>query len=69
MVAHVEKQSLALRNKKGEYYVVSYYKKSIRHLSINEWYGKDLTKRQQGLSCLAHYVIDITSNEDLFVID
>lgn len=49
MVAHVEKQPLALRNKKGEYYVVYYYKKSIRHLSINGWLGKGLTKRQQGI--------------------
>ena len=69
MVAHVEKQSSALRNKKGEYYVVYYYKKSIRHLAINKWSVRGLTKRQQGLSCLAHYVIEIKSNEDLFVID
>ena len=69
MVAHVEKQPLALRNKKGEYYVVYYYKKSIRHLAMNKCSEKRLTKLQQGLSCLAYYVTEVTSNEDLFVID
>ena len=36
---------------------------------MDEWFGKGLTKRQQGLSCLAYYVIEVTSNVDLFVID
>ena len=69
MVARVEKQSSALRNKNGKHNVISYYKKSIRHLAMNKCSEKGLTKRQQGLSCLAYYVIEVTSNEDLFVID
>lgn len=69
MVAHVEKQSSALRNKKGKNHVIYYNNKSIRHLAVNKCSEKGLTKRQQGLSCLAYYVTEVTSNEDLFVID
>ena len=69
MVAHVEKQSSALRNKKGKNHVIYYNKKSIRHLAMNKCSEKRLTKLQQGLSCLAYYVTEVTSNEDLFVID
>ena len=69
MVAHVVKQFSALRNKKGKNHVISYYKKSIRHLAMEEWFGKGLTKRQQGLPGLAYYLIEITSKEELLIID
>lgn len=38
-------------------------------MSINEWFGKGLTKRQQGLLGLAYYLIEITSKEELLIID
>ena len=38
-------------------------------MAIDEWFGKGLTKRQQGLSYLAYYVIEVTSNEELLIID
>ena len=69
MVAHVEKQSSALRNKKGKNHVIYYNKKSIHHLAMDEWLGKGLTKRQQGLSGLAYYLIEVTSKEELLIID
>ena len=36
---------------------------------MDEWFGKDLTKRQQGLPGLAYYLIEITSKEELLIID
>ena len=36
---------------------------------MDEWFGKDLTKRQQGLPGLAYYLIEITSKEQLLIID
>lgn len=38
-------------------------------MAINEWSGKDLTKRQQGLPGLAYYLIEVTSKEELLIID
>ena len=38
-------------------------------MSINEWFGKGLTKRQQSLLGLAYYLIEITSKEELLIID
>ena len=69
MVALVVKQFSALRNKKGKNHVIYYNKKSIRHLAMDEWFGKGLTKRQQGLPGLAYYLIEITSKEQLLIID
>ena len=36
---------------------------------MDEWFGKGLTKRQQGLLGLAYYLIEITSKEQLLIID
>ena len=36
---------------------------------MDEWFGKGLTKRQQGLPGLAYYLIEITSKEALLIID
>ncbi len=36
---------------------------------MDEWFGKGLTKRQQGLPGLAYYLIEITSKEQLLIID
>ena len=36
---------------------------------MDEWFGKGLTKRQQGLPGLAYYLIEITSKEELLIID
>ena len=38
-------------------------------MAINEWSGRGLTKRQQGLPGLAYYLIEITSKEELLIID
>jgi len=38
-------------------------------LAINEWSGRGLTKRQQGLPGLAYYLIEVTSKEELLIID
>ena len=38
-------------------------------MAINEWSGRGLTKRQQGLPGLAYYLIEITSKEQLLIID
>ena len=44
-------------------------RKYHHHLTMNEWPGKSPTKRQQGLSCLAYYLIEVTSKEELLIID
>ena len=36
---------------------------------MDEWFGKGLTKRQQGLPGLAYYLIEVTSKEELLIID
>ena len=36
---------------------------------MDEWFGKGLTKRQQDLPGLAYYLIEITSKEQLLIID
>ena len=36
---------------------------------MDEWFGKGLTKRQQGLPGLDYYLIEITSKEELIIID
>ena len=36
---------------------------------MDEWFGKGLTKRQQGLPGLSYYLIEITSKEELLIID
>ena len=36
---------------------------------MDEWFGKGLTKRQQCLSGLAYYLIEVTSKEELLIID
>ena len=36
---------------------------------MDEWLGKGLTKRQQSLSGLAYYLIEVTSKEELLIID
>ena len=38
-------------------------------MARDEWFGKGLTKRQQGLPGLAYYLIEITSKEELLIID
>ncbi len=38
-------------------------------MAINEWSGRGLTKRQQGLPGLAYYLIEVTSKEELLIID
>ena len=38
-------------------------------MARDEWFGKGLTKRQQGLPGLAYYLIEITSKEQLLIID
>ena len=36
---------------------------------MDEWFGKGLTKRQQSLPGLAYYLIEVTSKEELLIID
>lgn len=36
---------------------------------MNKCSGKGLTKRQQGLPGLAYYLIEVTSKEELLIID
>ena len=36
---------------------------------MDEWFGKGLTKRQQGLPGLAYYLIEVTSKGELLIID
>ena len=36
---------------------------------MDEWSGRGLTKRQQGLPSLAYYLIEVTSKEELLIID
>ncbi|WP_261027207.1 hypothetical protein [Streptococcus mitis] len=36
---------------------------------MDKWFGKGLTKRQQGLPGLAYYLIEVTSKEELLIID
>ena len=38
------------------------------HLAVNEWGGKGLARREQGLPGLAYYVIEVASKEELLVI-
>ena len=38
-------------------------------MARDEWFGKGLTKRQQGLPGLAYYLIEVTSKEELLIID
>lgn len=38
------------------------------HLAVNEWGGKRLTRREQGLPGLAYYVIEVASKEELLAI-
>ena len=38
------------------------------HLAVNEWGGKNLTPRKQGLPGLAFYVIEIAHKEELLTI-
>ena len=67
MVAHVEKQSSALRNKKEN--TMSYLTTKNQYVTVdgNKIAYRELSqgKCQQGLSYLAYYVIEVTSNEDL----
>ena len=37
-------------------------------MARDEWFGKGLTKRQQGLPGLAYYLIEVTSKEELLII-
>ena len=57
MVAHVGKQSSALRNKKEKTMSYLTTKKSRHHLAMNEWSEKGLVKHQQDLPGLDNYVI------------
>ena len=36
---------------------------------MDEWFGKGITKRQQVLPGLAYYLIEVTSKEELLIID
>ena len=38
------------------------------HLAVNEWGGKGLALRKQGLPGLAYYVIEVASKEELLTI-
>ena len=38
------------------------------HLAVNEWGGKGLAPRKQGLPGLAYYVIEVASKEELLAI-
>ena len=38
-------------------------------MARDEWFGKGLTKRQQGLPGLVYYHIEVTSKEELLIID
>ena len=38
------------------------------HLSVNEWGGKDLAKREEDMSGLAYYVLEVEDKEDLIAI-
>ena len=38
------------------------------HLAVNEWGGKNLAPRKQGLPGLAYYVIEVTHKEELLTI-
>ena len=38
------------------------------HLAVNEWGGKNLAPRKQGLLGLAYYVIEVASKEELLTI-
>ena len=38
------------------------------HLAVNEWGGKGLAPRKQGLPGLAYYVIEVSSKEELLMI-
>ena len=38
------------------------------HLAVNEWGGKGLSSRKQGLPGLAYYVIEVASKEELLAI-
>ncbi|RSK06814.1 Catechol-2,3-dioxygenase [Streptococcus mitis] len=38
------------------------------HLAVNEWGGKGLAPRKQGLPGLAYYVIEVASKEELLTI-
>ena len=38
------------------------------HLAVNEWGGKGLAPRKQGLPGLAYYVIEVVSKEELLTI-
>lgn len=36
---------------------------------MDKWFGKGLSKRQQSLPGLAYYLIEVTSKEELLIID
>ena len=38
-------------------------------MARDEWFGKGLTKRQQGLPGLAYYLFEVTRKEELLIID
>lgn len=38
------------------------------HLAVNEWGGKNLTKRNKDMSGLAYYVVEVANKEDLIAI-
>lgn len=38
------------------------------HLAVNEWGGKRLARREQGLPGLAYYVIEVASKKELLTI-
>ena len=38
------------------------------HLAVNEWAGKGLAPREQGLPGLAYYVLEVESKEELLAI-
>ena len=38
------------------------------HLAVNEWGGKGLAPRKQGLPGLPYYVIEVSSKEELLMI-
>lgn len=38
------------------------------HLAINEWGGKNLTKRDKDMFGLAYYVVEVANKEDLITI-
>ena len=38
------------------------------HLAVNEWGGKDLAKREEDMSGLAYYVLEVEDKEDLIAI-